>query len=226
MRSKRRQAGFTLLEVIIATGILLTVVIIVLALLFSSSNEGATQQTKVSMDAKVLAALNIIAEDIRNSGGTYSNLTSAGGQSLLMTTPSVPVQDFWYNATTPHYYWLTMGQFSGFNPGSVPPAQYTDSVAYYWQPAFGETPDNGKDDNGDGLIDEGDLIQVRTVGGVVTTSKICRNLSPRGLSFEMVNGANPPNSIKVSLQIMGLDSKGKLMYAQSEITASPRSQYH
>lgn len=229
----KKQRGFTLLEVVIASAILLAVCIMVFMLLFSSSNEGATQQTKVSMDAKVLAILNTIAEDIRNSGGTYSNLNTAGADTPLLSTASgIPVTDFFYNPlATPalqRRYWLTMGQYSGFSAvkqanGSPGAATYTDSVSYYWQPAFGEIPDNGKDDNGDGLIDEGDIIQVRTVAGVVTTSKIGRNVSPRGLAFEMVQGANPPASIKVMVQLMGLDSKGKLMYAQSETTAGPRS---
>jgi prepilin-type N-terminal cleavage/methylation domain-containing protein len=223
MMKTLERRGFTLLEVVISMAILIVICLIVFLLLFSSSSEGATQQTKVALDAKVLEALNTIAEDIRNSGGAYSTLTTAGADTPLQ------VKDYWYNVNNPNRrFLLTMGQYSGFLAGKTAngqpgAAQYNDSVSYYWQVAFGEIPDNGIDDNHDGLIDEGDIIQVRTVGGVATTHKICRNVSPRGLAFEMLQGANPPQSVKVMLQVMGLDSKGKLMLAQSEITASPRS---
>jgi prepilin-type N-terminal cleavage/methylation domain-containing protein len=222
--------GFTLLEVVISMAILIVVCLIVFLLLFSSSSEGATQQTKVAMDGKVLEALNTIAEDIRNSGGVYSTVTTAGADTPLQA------KDYWYDKNIPNRrYLLTMGQYSGFQPGTKTGAGitgspvYADTVSYYWQPAFGEIPDNGIDDNHDGLIDEGDIIQVRTVGGVATTHTICRNVSPRGLAFEMLYGVNPPlttnppQSVKVMLQVMGLDTKGKVMYAQSQITAAPRT---
>ena len=211
MMKTMARRGFTLLEVVISMAILIVICLIVL-------------------DAKVLEVLNTIAEDIRNSGGAYSTLNTTGGPTPLLAT------DYWFNVNNPtRRYLLTMGQYSGFQPGTktgagvTGAAVYNDTVSYYWQPAFGEIPDNGIDDNHDGLINEGDIIQVRTVGGVATTHKICRNVSPRGLAFEMLYGVNPPlptnppQSFKVMLQVMGLDSKGKVMYAQSEITASPRS---
>jgi len=227
---KNGRGGYTLLEVVIASAILIAVCFMVFMLLFTSSSQGATQQTKVAMDAKVLEVINIIAEDIRNSGGNYSTLDAGGVDTYLQGNPPLAVADTFYNPNVPaadptqRRYSLTMGQYSGFSSATKQgQALYANTVRYYWKPAFGEIPDNGKDDNGDGLVDEGVIIREQTVGGVMTPSTICRNVSPRGLAFEFVQGKNPPFSIKIFVELMGLDSKGKLMKSQSESAAGPRT---
>jgi type II secretory pathway pseudopilin PulG len=221
---KTRQHGFTLLEVVIASIILMGVVLMVFMLLFSASDEEAREQTKVAMDAKVLEMLTQISQDIRNSGPPYSNLDAGGADTPLL------VGDTFYDATlTPalqRRFSLTLGRYSGFNvSGKIGTAQFNTSVRYYWKPAFGEIPDNGIDDNKDGLIDEGDLIREETTGGVTIPSTICRNVTKRGLAFEMVDGANPPKAIKIFLQLTARDpkAKAKVLTAQSTTSAGPRN---
>ena len=220
-RNTRR--GFTLLEVVIASVILMAVTLMTFMLLFSSSEEQVREQAKVKMDADVLSVLNLIAKDIRDSGPPYSNLDAVGAD-----TPLVVGDAFFDPTLTPalqRRFSISLGRYSGFNvSGKLGTAQFNTIVRYYWRPAFGEIPDNGIDDNRDGYTDDGEIVREETpAGGPMVPSVICRNVGKRGLAFEMVNGANPPKAIRIFVQLLGLDQKGKILTSQSSVSAGPRN---
>ena len=222
--AKARPSGFTMLEVLIASVILMALTLMVFLLVVSSSNEEAREQIRVGMDARVLELLNLISEDIRNSGPPYSNLDKLGGDTPLQAGDS-----FYEASLTPatqRRFSLTLGRYSGFSvTGTTGTAEFKTVVRYSWRSARGEVPDNGKVDNKDGMADEGDIVREETTGGKTITSTICKNVVKRGLAFEMVGGTNPPKAIKVFIEVAGVDpkGKGKVMTARSSTSAAPRN---
>jgi type II secretory pathway pseudopilin PulG len=217
---KRRQAGFSLVEVVIAGAILAGMIAVVFALLFSSSGEAAVQQAITNMDAQLLQVLNRISQDIRNSGGNYSFLNSSG------VNTATKAGDTFHNAALTgnmaFHTSLSFGVYDRFEGGKDVFAQ----VRYFWRPAVGEIADNGIDDNRDGLTDEGEVVREELLPPpkpqVTHSSVICRNVSRQGLAFQFATVATPPNSIIVSLEIQARDSKNRLMTRRSTLSAGPR----
>jgi len=231
---KKAQAGMTMLEVVIASIILVAVVIMVFMLLFSASNEQSDQQTVVHMDNQILEVLNRIAADLRNSGGTFSFLDPSTAADTAVASAVFPtgLDSFYDDTATPKYPGLmnyhtslSFGINTGFQiVGKAGVATFNaTTVRYFWRYAFGETADNNLDDNSDGLIDEGDIVREETTGGVTTSSVLCRNVARRGLVFQFPNQSNPPSTVIISMKLLGRDRKGVVINRWSSLSAGPRT---
>jgi prepilin-type N-terminal cleavage/methylation domain-containing protein len=216
---KNRRAGFSLIEVVIAAAILAGMIAVVFALLFSSSNEAAIQQAITHMDAQILEVMNRISQDIRNSGGSYSFLDGKGVDTATKTG------DTFFNAALTgnmaFHTSLSFGVNVGFSGGTGQPI--LSQVRYSWRPAVGELPDNGKDDNQDGFVDEGEILREEdspTTGK--SNAVICRNVSRQGLAFQFPSPVTPPRSVTINLELMSRDHKNRLMTRRSTLSAGPR----
>jgi prepilin-type N-terminal cleavage/methylation domain-containing protein len=219
---RTRRSGFSLIEVVIATAILGAVIAMVFMLLISASTQEVNQTTAVQLDTQLRETLNRIAEDIRLSGPTPWVLTdpSTGAPAnLIYVSPSV--HDTFQPSPAPpqRVYAVSFSWWSGF----AATAQFNNSVRYYWRSAPGETRNNGVDDNRDGYIDDGEVVREVTTPGGTVASVICRNVTNRGLAFELLSGANPPRSVTVSLEVQGHDIKGRLITRQSVTSVGPRN---
>lgn len=221
MMKKRTDRGVTMLEVVIATAILLAIFGMVFMLLFSASDEEATQQTMLQLDQQILTALNTISEDIRNGGGTFA-MNDFPGTNPCTLVVGDPLQKDYPNAC----YSLSFGKNTGFVvTGKVGAAQFNQvTIRYYWRSAVGEIAGNGIDDNNDGFIDEGDLVREEWTAGVLTnTSRIVRNVSSKGIGFQFANTTTNTNSFTVVLELMSKDKKGKVFTRRGFQSAAART---
>lgn len=91
---KKRRGGFTLLEVIIASVLLLAVFGIAFMLLLSSSENVAAAQIGVELEGRAREVLNQIASDLRQSKLAQIKVGSSNGATLIALAPggrSAPV---------------------------------------------------------------------------------------------------------------------------------------
>lgn len=233
MKKSSARSGMTMLEVVIASVILICVVGVVFLLLFGASNEQATQQTMVHMDEQILQVLNRIAEEIRNGGGTFSFLDSGGADTAVPLAVHPNGFDSFYDDTVTPKYPLLMNYHTslsfGINTGFTIVGKNgianfnTTTVRFFWRYAFGEAADNQADDNSDGFVDEGDIVREETTAGVTTSTVICRNVARRGLVFQFPNQDNPPKAVIISMCLLGKDRKGNVMTRRSSLSAGPRT---
>lgn len=122
MKKNRRQAGVTMLEVIIA-GILLTgVFIVTFMVLFSSTDAAAAGQIQVQLERQAVEVLNQISQDLRGSmltqvtfgdgSGAVSTGTSGGPQDTSLDSPgpfypNTPPLPMTYHPGSPTNTWMS-----------------------------------------------------------------------------------------------------------------------
>jgi prepilin-type N-terminal cleavage/methylation domain-containing protein len=136
----RERAGFTLIEVLIA----MTISAIVLGSAVTAAQRGVDayrrSATNSALDAKVARALDRIKRELVGAG-----------RDTLIPVPAAPfgsqVLEFQTEAS-----WAGAAVAWG------------SSVQINWEPAPGEL-DNGIDDNGNGLVDEGVVVRIVDPGG-------------------------------------------------------------
>src|SRR6185295_14084691 len=91
---KKRRAGFTLLEVVIAAALLIAVFGIAFMLLLSSSETVAAGQIQVELEGRARDVLNQIVADLRQSKLAMISVGSSNGATLIALAPggrSAPV---------------------------------------------------------------------------------------------------------------------------------------
>ena len=169
MNKRKNQKGFTLIEVVISAGILAIMMVVVYALLASSTRSFQQQSVQVWLDGNARDQCDRISRE----------LLDAGRSTLFPLNPN--------NSTT-----LSFQRVTGFTGGAL---VYGPVIQYSWVLDPAET-DNGVDDDGDGLVDEGRLI--RTEAGQ-TVILIRDALQEDGLQFTRLAGQDSVN-ITLTLQ--------------------------
>ena len=144
MRPKNRapcaSAGFTLLEVIIATAILVAMLGVLFSLVNASQSLEARNVTIADLRSHARITLDRIVRELSDSG--------------LSTFVVTPTADLAASG-------VSFQRATGYVAGTV---TYGPQERIAWEPEPGEIDNNGIDDNGNGLVDEGQVVLTRNVG--------------------------------------------------------------
>jgi type II secretory pathway pseudopilin PulG len=205
MMKKSRESGFTMLEVVIASILLLGVLAITGALLWTSSNQTAAGQVQMSMDQMGREAVTQMEKELRQSllayvwfnqatapspGTNLKQLFSAQGiagypvpspltySSTGTVIAGVPVSDITFLIPDPLLY-------NDTNPSSIKTsgigAAYTYQIRYYWNVTPGAVAGDQTLPGQGVLVKEETHINPSTglpVAGDFRSSRICSNLQP------------------------------------------------
>lgn len=205
MKSRRR--GVTLVEVIVASAILMGVLGMTYILLHTSTNEYANQSAHVALDDRAREVLADIARELHNA------------KNPPTTTLALVAGDPGYETAVPKAIDLNFTTISRFNYATRQPV-YGNSIRYWWEldPAEGSTKD-GKDNNGNGLVDEGVIKKSETFEGKpAVTSVICRDVAYKGLRFQLGD-----HTVMITLELQRRDPKGTLITRRAEMTTDLRN---
>ena len=174
----KRSRGLTLLEVMITCVILVLILGTILASLMAAQN-AYTAGTRLSAgQSNARRAMNEVAGELRLADPTSVIITTEPGGSERL--------DFNMNID--------------FQNGAA--VFSVDPVVYSFQYDIGEL-DNGIDDDGDGLVDEG--VLVRTEGPA--SRQLCPNLKEDG--FEIFQGVG--NQYTINLTVQSTDDKRRVL---------------
>jgi len=203
-----RRAGMTLIEVLIASAILIVLVVVVFTLLINSSDHYQGQAVLLSLDERGREILNEISKDLRMSKMDLI-VNPATGLPIQPNTPpsDPPLPPPPLPPLLPPGVVYNDIQFR--IPTTPPGTQTTPALADYQQPNSNRffrqriryrwvsdptDPVNNQDDNRNGLVDEGmieKIVEDLDTGPVIPTvtatrtSRICRDVRNLGLVFRV-----------------------------------------
>lgn len=175
----RSVAGFTLIEVMISTLILSTVIGAALMLSMTSQKAVTTDMIWSNLEDQGRSLMENIIFDLRyaETASLIPTLES------LQTNPSDSLQ-----VRKVETYNRTTGQMELSAP-----------LEYRTEPVDGETLGDGIDNNSNGLIDERKLMRIQNGISVL----MCRNV--RRLQFQTTEVAAGQRNLKISLTLVGRD---------------------
>ena len=162
---RRRRAGFTVIEVVISVGVLSVMMSLAgLAMMRSASAYQDTTQ-RTMLEIRTRRALDRILDEMATVAGSTM----------------IPALQANFDSDT-----VTFQQVVDI-AGTVPVLGTQCTVAFQYAP--GEA-DNGLDDDGNGLVDDGMLVLIRDVGAADQTNTVlCRGV-PELLEGETADGAD------------------------------------
>jgi len=163
MTEKRQEAGFTLVEILIATSILTVIVGGIYALFNTGIDTYRIGMANADVDRRTAQVLELIADDL-----------STTGRDVVYPHPTFP-------ASTPT---ISLQKNTGFAAGKIT-----------WGPATvisfrhaKDDPNDGKDNNGNGLIDEGEVIRIIDAGTMNERTVVLTRFVREYLEGEIPNG--------------------------------------
>ena len=163
MQREQRQGGFTLTEILIASMILLTMVGGIYALFSTGLDTYQVGTSNAEVDRRTVQVLELIADDL-----------ATAGRSVVFPTPTYP-------ATTPS---VTLQKNTGFAGGAI---TWGPTTVIAFRHAA-DDPDDGKDNNGNGLIDEGEVIRTIDAGTPNERTTVITRFVREYLEGEIPNG--------------------------------------
>ena len=208
------QAGFTLLEMMIASVVLSVLVGGIYMVLTTGVLAYGSGITDADLEQQTGRALDRIVEEI-----------SMSGSDVLFPMPNPPLSSSQ----------LTYQTNGGFDAGSI---NWGGTSRIEFRHAS-DDPDDGVDNNGNGLVDEGIVVWVKDPGGanerlVVLTHWVREYLEgekpngmddngnglvdERGLSFDFVGGV-----LTVRLTLERKDNTGRVHGRTCEVSVTPRN---
>jgi Tfp pilus assembly protein PilW len=203
----RRTSGVSLIEVVIASAIMAGLVFMVYLILNSSTTQTANQSVLQNLDAKSQAFLKDFSDDFRRSGST-----------VTATTQLVSTDPFYDLANSQRYLSLRFSLPTSFTmgtPTSGSSSTYDWHVTYFWDSDPLEIAGNGKDDDLDGLTDEGVIrkIEITDKPDPADATKkltfnniVLHNVTKNGLAFQYETGsATNANDVTVFLELQAID---------------------
>ncbi len=159
---KTEQSGFSLLEVMIVTVILIIVLGGIFEVLLSGLNTYNESSIMTEVHTHARRIIDSVANEIQGAG--------------LSTIYPIPPESGTGTST------ISFQTATGYSAGAI---QWSDVITISFEYEAGES-DNGADDNGNGLIDEGVVKRTVTDSGGGTTSKILGHwVEEDGLSFNL-----------------------------------------
>lgn len=197
---KRDCRGLSLIEVIISAVILFVLVAVVLAILLNSSAHYENQAVLLALDQKGREALNEISKDLRMSKLDLL-VNGVTGVSIVPSDATI-YSDFQFRLPGK----LPAGTRPLEEYRQNPDRLMTQRIRYAWVTDPGETPNDGVDNNNNGVVDEGILQKTEqdldTSGNVLATrtSRICWDLKKNGLAFKVPSTGSGRVEITVDLE--------------------------
>lgn len=140
---RTRRSGFTLLEVVLASALLSAVLGAALMVVQRGKSAMAEGHLHARAEARAHRALERVVAELRGAG-------------IDALTPAINPNGLTSTAT------LTFDPIVGVS-GAAPIWGQPIRIARVAAP---EDPNNGRDDDGDGVVDEGNLMLTRDVGGI------------------------------------------------------------
>jgi type II secretory pathway pseudopilin PulG len=214
MGATRRQSGLTLLEVTISAVVVLIVVTGAYAVLFTGVDAYATGTSIAEVEKHAVRALDEIAKDV----------ATAGGGNLFPVASAPASSDTIY-----------LQRNCGYTAGAV-----------VWGPTVcirlqedPEDPDDGVDNNGNGVIDERRVVRIENVGEANERTVVVTRWVREYLEGEVPNGVDDNgnglvderglaiecsgSSWTLRLTIERPDTNGNLRTRTVETTVTPRN---
>jgi hypothetical protein len=185
MNRSRREAGVTLVEVVIVGGVLSVVVAAIYTLLGSSTDTYAVGVTKSDLDHRANLILEEVAEVLLYSG-----------QQVIQPAPVAPL-----SAAS-----ITFQESAGFEGGK---AVWGDPIVVEFVYDSGEQND-GKDNNGNGLIDEGMLVKRVFAADGTARSTVMTRWVREYFEGEVPNGMDDNGNGLVDERGFCVDKSGEL----------------
>ncbi len=197
----------SLIEVIIASVILLVLVAVVLGLLLNSSAHYENQSVLLALDQQGRDTVNQIAKDLRMS--KMDMLVNGSTGTAIVPSDTATYTDLQF-------------RLPGKMPtGTLPLEEYrqspdrlmTQRIRYAWATDPGETANDGVDNNRNGLVDEGILQKTEEdlspAGAVLATrtTRISWDLKKNGLSFKVP--ATGSGRVEITLDLEKVDPKNR-----------------
>lgn len=204
---KNRQAGVTMLEVIIAAVLLAGVFAMTFAILGSSSESAARAQIQLELEDRARRVITEITQDLRQTAG--SRLQS-GGTTISQGTATYT--DLQFRLPTLDNTTFTTSAWSADQN-----AYWTRQVRYRLVMDTGEgTAGDNIDNNTNGVIDEQAIQKVEqtvTSGGAAVgnavTSVICRDVQEGGLVFQYPATGQGAGKVSITLTLEKRDPRFK-----------------
>jgi len=163
MQRKRSEAGFTLTELIIATSILASMVGGIYALFNTGLDTYSLGMANANVDRRTAQVLELIADDL-----------ATAGRDVIYPVPAYP------QATSS----ISLQKNIGFSGGSI---QWSPTTLIYFRHAK-DDPDDGKDNNGNGLVDEGEVVRTINAGTPQERTTVLTRWVREYLEGELPNG--------------------------------------
>ena len=199
MRPDARR-GLTLVEVVIATAIMVGVLVAVFAVLNSGTQKSASMTERVQADAKGREFLQKFSEDFQSS----ISIVVTDAADAMVSTHRL------YKANC--YSKIAFAVFTDYKVGtteiSITPEK---RVEYAWELADGEAED-GKDENANGIVDEGQVrrrVYRISDNSILENEIVLRNVTNRGFYAEYVPGEATKNDTTVHVEVFHLDPSAK-----------------
>jgi type II secretory pathway pseudopilin PulG len=218
---KPRQAGLTLLEVVISMAILIIVIGIAFVLLFKSTETYENQSVHLSMDTQLREHVKQISEELRMGRDVFMGTTVGALIPLAnaVTTASYIDLQFRYpgnvDPADPSY----IG-FTGLSGGTD--KYFNRRVRYSLMPAFGENVADGVDNNGDGRINEQVIRRTEeflsSTGAVQSTSTNTFNKDVKFGQFFIRKMTDNPVTLEITLTLQKTDPKTRKLMERSMTT--------
>jgi hypothetical protein len=159
----KRQAGVTLTELIIATSLLTGIVGATYALFGTGLDTYRMGITNADVDRRTAQVLELIADDL-----------STAGREVVYPVPNYP-------ETTAK---ITLQKNAGFDEGAV---KWSPPTVIYFRYAE-DDPNDGKDNNGNGLVDEGEVVRTVNAGTPEEHTTVLTRWVREYLEGEVPNG--------------------------------------
>jgi hypothetical protein len=204
---KAKRKGVTLIEVIVATTILMGVLGMTYLMLHTSTNEYANQSVHVALDERARDLLADITRELHNA------------KHPPTTTMFLVSGDPDFDAAVPRAIDLNFNTISRFDYAASKPV-FGNAVRYWWELDIGEgTVRDGKDNNRNGLVDEGVIKKTETFEGKPpVTTEVCRDVAYKGLRFRLGD-----HTVMVTLELQRRDARNTLVTRKAEMTTDLRN---
>lgn len=206
----RPGAGFSLLEVVIASAILGALILAVFAVLASGTDHSSSMTAGVKADSAARDFLQKVAEEFQASGATVTTENPLlAGERLYKP-----------NA----YHTVKFSVATGYTVGSTLSMQYDHRMEYSWELTDRENDPtgvgaslgvDGLDSDNNGVVDDGQ-IRRRVVDTtdpmtekVLEDGVVLRNVTYHGFFVEYVVGPSTLNDLNVNLEVFFIDPTRK-----------------
>jgi pilin/secretion family protein with methylation motif len=183
--ASRSESGFSFVEMAVASAIFATLMGAVLSLVSAGGNASESGIARTRLEGRARAALDKIANEVRGS----QILPFANGAETATTITFKRRYAYSGTGTDPYAFDLSTGDVRW---NALP------SDEYRWEISPAEQQ-NGVDDDGNGLVDEGVLAKISNG----TRTVLCQDVAPNGLTFRLVS----PRKLEISLRVLGVDGR-------------------